>query len=597
MNLKKRNFIVALVFVMSIVTLSSCTTDISSIAQSAEDNSTSTSEVVSDQVSSLTSVEDSTSDNYIFVTSVEILSEDFSTSVGASKQLNSQVLPTDALYKSASWSSSDTSVATVDNSGKVTGTGVGSAVITCSSDEDSSISDSVEVTVTIGGGFAKTELNATVQDTNLDYSESLGDQKVLIIPIHLSSGPYSGSWTSSQLETVSETIFDTEDPESYVSYYKTASYGRLELTGEVSEVYNASYKTSDFDNERTAWTNMLDMFANATEWVDANDDTVDIEKDYDKNGDGYIDNIHFIVDGDDQDEWGSYIWPHMAQTGNYPGTTGGFPTVNTYSLSNLGHFEDAYTTIHEQGHIFGLMDYYDYTYADSYEKNYDLIGSADMQDCTMFDWNVYSKMNMGWVDPYYFDGSQESASITISPAATSGDCIVLASDWNGNAFDEYFTLELFTKTGNNEYTWDEYEDLYDINLGDGGIRMSHVDSRVKGYKGNSSTGTDVDNIADGEYDYYGLRNSNDYTSVLDSKLLQVIEADGKNEFGYLQQGYYNQKFLEEDDLFQTGDKFTMEDYSNFFVYGTKMNNGDEFPYEISFDMVSATSATITVTKK
>ena len=594
MNLKKRNFIVTLVSVMSIVTLSSCTSNVSSVAQTSEDTSN---DVTSNPVTSVTSSEDPISEDYIYVASVEISSEDFKTNVGATRQLNSAVLPEDAYYKSVSWSSSDTSVATVDSTGKVTGVGVGSAVITCVSDEDSSISDSVEVTVAIGAGFAKTVLNATVQDLNLDYSESLGEQKVLIVPIHLSKGPYSGSWTNTQLETVNDIIFDTSDPESYVSYYKTASNGRLELTGEVSEVYNASYKTSDFDDESTAWNNMLDMFENATEWVDQNDSTVDIEKDYDKNNDGYIDNIHFIVDGDDQEEWGSYIWPHMAQTGNYPGTSGGFPTVNTYSLSNLGHFEDAYTTIHEQGHIFGLMDYYDYTYASDYDKNYDLIGGADMQDCTMFDWNVYSKMNMGWVDPYYFDGSQESASITISPAATSGDCIVLASDWNGNAFDEYFTLELFTKTGNNEYTWDEYEDLYDSNLGEGGIRMSHVDSRVQGFNGSSNRGTDVDNIADGNFDYYDLRNSNDYTSVLDSKLIQVIEADGKNEFGYLQQGYYNQKFLEEDDLFQTGDKFTMEDYSNFFVYGTKMNNGDEFPYEISFDSVSSTSASITVTKK
>ncbi len=89
-----------------------------------------------------------------------------------------------------------------------------------------------------------------------------------------------------------------------------------------------------------------------------------------------------------------------------------------------------------------------------------------MQSNTCFDWNVYSKMNMGWVDPYYFDGTQDTATIEIGPAASTGDCIVVGTDWNGNAFDEYITLELFADEGNNSLFWNDYSSY----IGNGGIR-------------------------------------------------------------------------------------------------------------------------------
>jgi M6 family metalloprotease-like protein len=467
-------------------------------------------------------------------------------------------------------------------------------------------------------GFTKAELSKTIQGFNRYYSESLGNQNILIVPIHLAadsslgSSAYSGTWTDTVLDELSDMIFDTSDPESLVSYYSQASFNRLVFGGEVSELYNSTYTTSDLVND-DSMEKMFDMFDDAVEWIDENDSTVDIEQDYDQNGDGYIDNIHFMIDGDDSDDWSSNIWPHMYQTGNYPAATGEFPTVNTYSLSNLGHLDDAYTTIHEQGHIFGLQDYYNYsemTYTTRYYGVVDYVGSADMQDNGMFDWNAYSKMNMGWIDPYYFDGTEDSATITIEPSGTSGDAIVVGQNWNGTAFDEYITLELFTKDGNNQYAWDdEYQAESGQSLGDGGVRVSHVDSRVATWLGGSSL-TLVDDYATTDYNNYYLRYSNSFDSddyngytFDDNKyhLLEVIQAGGTNEFGkehnYYVDSDYEKTYLSEDDLFQTGDTFSMDDYgSEFFYNETTLNDGDSFPYEISFDSVTADSATITITK-
>ncbi|MFA6728779.1 MAG: hypothetical protein WCS17_11300, partial [Prevotella sp.] len=416
-----------------------------------------------------------------------------------------------------------------------------------------------------------------------------------------SASDYSGTWDTAQLQTVEDLIFDESDPESYVSYYSSVSQGRLTMSGEVSDVYDSNYTVSELMSGDTGYNKVLQMFTNAVEWLDANDPTVDISNDYDKDNNGYVDNIHFMVDGSDSNQWSSNLWPHMSQAGNSPASTGEIPTVNTYSLSNLGHLVDSYTTIHEQGHMFGLQDYYDYTQ----ESYFDLIGMADMQDIGMLDWNIYSKMNMGWVDPYYFDGTEDSSTITIEPSATSGDCIVLGQNWNGNAFDEYITIELFSEVGVNSLTWDDFEGYSD--LGNGGIRISHVDSRLIGYSYNESLGQwdyeNADSVFDSGYDAYGLRYSNSYDSsdyngcVIDNdnyKLLQVIEADGDNQFGVTHEDYY--PLLSSSDFFKTGDTFSMAEYSNFFHNSTTLNNGDEFPYEIEFNSVNSDSAEITVTK-
>ncbi|MCR5157867.1 MAG: leucine-rich repeat protein [Prevotella sp.] len=69
-------------------------------------------------------------------------------SVGQEKQLSATVLPESAANKTVRWSSDNTSVATVNNNGLVSGIGVGSATITVSSTDGSNISTACSVLVT-----------------------------------------------------------------------------------------------------------------------------------------------------------------------------------------------------------------------------------------------------------------------------------------------------------------------------------------------------------------------------------------------------------------------------------------------------------------
>ena len=67
--------------------------------------------------------------------------------VGESKAITATVKPDDATNKELTWKSSDTAVATVDATGKVTGKKTGSATITATAQDGSGVSGSCTVTV------------------------------------------------------------------------------------------------------------------------------------------------------------------------------------------------------------------------------------------------------------------------------------------------------------------------------------------------------------------------------------------------------------------------------------------------------------------
>ncbi len=79
------------------------------------------------------------------VTSVTVAPKTASVKVGESVSLTATVSPANATYSSVTWKSSDSSIATVDASGKVTGVKEGKVTITASADGKS---DTAEITVT-----------------------------------------------------------------------------------------------------------------------------------------------------------------------------------------------------------------------------------------------------------------------------------------------------------------------------------------------------------------------------------------------------------------------------------------------------------------
>lgn len=86
---------------------------------------------------------------YVPVTEIKLDKSKLDLSIGSTETLTANIMPEEATNKKVLWTSSNEDVATVDNDGKVTAIGEGSAVITASSDDVVTISDTCEVSVTI----------------------------------------------------------------------------------------------------------------------------------------------------------------------------------------------------------------------------------------------------------------------------------------------------------------------------------------------------------------------------------------------------------------------------------------------------------------
>lgn len=97
---------------------------------------------------------------------------------GASRQLTATITPEDASNKNVTWSSSNTSVATVNSSGVVTAKAVGEAVITCQASDGSGISRNCNVQVIASGAPDISFVSTTCSNSSLSGLKS-GDKLYL----------------------------------------------------------------------------------------------------------------------------------------------------------------------------------------------------------------------------------------------------------------------------------------------------------------------------------------------------------------------------------------------------------------------------------
>ena len=464
-----------------------------------------------------------------------------------------------------------------------------------SSSYSSSLSSSYSSSSSLADLINPTKVKVTNKDYNPSYSPCIGKQNILVIPISL-AGNTAYEWTDELIQDVNGFFFKTSD--TYVGdnlywYYNSASQGRLEIGGKVTSIYHSDYirdqlYTDNADNNTKA---ILDIMCKAIDYA-SNEVNLD---DYDSDDDGYIDSVHFIFDETDGGVWDTTLWPQM-EFANLERGTKEKPQLNAYSSTNLGHFNSSRTAIHEQGHIFGLEDYYNY---DSKTSDADFLGHGDMQGLGYFDWNSFSKMTTGWADPYYVDGSKGPVTINLHPSATTNECILVSNSWNESAFDEYILIELFSPLENNLADWYPWGFIYN-SLGNGGIRLYHVDARLWGFDEDLNDGEYISSPKDNTHSnlQLGCNNSLNDTYEFPSpevnknyQLLDLIQATNVNTFA----DPSTKSYLGKDDLFHTGDYFTLEKYGeNFFYNKTTLDNGQQFPFRIDFDSVTMNEATIRI---
>ena len=511
------------------------------------------------------------------------------------------VMPKNATDKSVNFSSTNESVATVDQKGIVTAIEVGSASIIVKANDGSNVSAPCSVTVIenkVDSAFKKATKTLTYNDLDTAYNvNSFGNQKVLVLPVYFSNDKEKA--TADNRTLIEKSFFGTDEDcgwRSYKSYYEHASYNQVHFIGHVADWYASPYTTSQVsesvDLSRQIVSDAVGNFKKTNPSFDWSG--------YDQNNDGYIDQVSVIYATDYEQRTGSDItglWGFRWQTTISDGMTGLEPYAFTWfslkfltNTKNYGGVPDGGLNtkiiIHEHGHMLGLSDYYDTTYAGSV----DYVGSYDMQSNNVLDWNAFSKYSVGWVNPYYLDENimktEKTATITIGSSSLDGDCILVKGhEWNGMPFDEYLLIELFNPyAGNN--AWDCTKAAN--GLGKGGIRIYHVDARCNGLPDYDSFNPNYS---------YRVKYDNDY-SESEYHLLHLLQKGGTNTFG--QKGQRDK--CGESDLFKTGDSFCLgthegfRDYgTGFFLHETTFNDGNSLPYGIHFDKVTSSSATITFT--
>lgn len=217
-------------------------------------------------------------------------------------------------------------------------------------------------------------------------------------------------------------------------------------------------------------------------------------KDFDSDGDGYIDLLWQVYAYPYTSNDTSFWWAYVTYTGNTANVNQ--PQIMTLGwastsfMSNYGGY-DSHTFIHETGHTLGASDYYDYN------SKWKPMGTIDFMDGNIGDHNAYTKFIYGWNSPYILKEEDleggKVAEITLRASTLSGDCLVLASpDYNGSAYDEYLMVELVGPYGICE---NDYVSGYESTTGftEPGLRILHVDARM--YNGDhDSYITDIDKL-------------------------------------------------------------------------------------------------------
>lgn len=377
------------------------------------------------------------------------------------------------------------------------------------------------------------DLSGTLSN-NKSVMPSLGDANLLVIPVHLPGGnEYKTDKVKSDIEKV---FFGDKDDsslgfKSVKQYYSEASYGKFNLSGTVTDWFDATTLVSDVKDitSGTEGTIVNKILRGAVDWVGSSQG-INL-KDFDNNEDGNIDGVYLVYDHLDwttenyiqhesnpqfdsstlnQAFWNFTYWDFYSESKNDKPSTSGFSWSSfdmmytsycernkndTPDLSDLSKIKlDSHTFIHEFGHLLGLEDYYS-----SSDSSYHPAGESTMMDQNIGDLDSYSKMLLGWVTPYVVYGTSE-ITITNVSKNSGNSVIVIPSNYaeisqsvedaikgnridkfryTFNPFSEYLMIDLYTPDGNNEQdTYGPYVFDRSAMANKVGVRIYHIDSRI-----------------------------------------------------------------------------------------------------------------------
>lgn len=279
---------------------------------------------------------------------------------------------------------------------------------------------------------------------------------------------FSNATYSQTSKSFYDSMFNTAAT-SLKSYYDETTYGKLGITSTFYPTTTSSTILTYQDINSSSYYNAADynydwqeqcnreqaMFKRALEYVK---DQISADLDLDKNNDGYVDMITFILPGRIVPGSNQVCWPHQwSFDSDYVTTINGLET-NLYNvqiegaLRGLKASDGTYTfqtasaiIAHETYHILGFPDMYYYNYA--WPTNDDSLGKWDLM-CAADGAHTPAYMKWqygGWID---IPEIKENGTYTLNSLQNGGTCAYKLR--SPNSANEYFIVEYRNKTGDFE---------------------------------------------------------------------------------------------------------------------------------------------------
>lgn len=431
------------------------------------------------------------------VTSVEIKDSKSSLSLNSTMQLSATVTVTGNASKQVTWSSNDTTVATVSTSGLVTPKKVGSVTITATSRFDSEKSDSVTIQV-VDHGFAPEYYDELDYDLSQEWSEVEGVIKgflgageySIIAPESVEGGIYSMIYEADPSEGTAgcvEVIIDGMQADSYAGILSKAGWTKVYESSvttyeavDPTLTYTVSIDTEFDDYYEPIAPTILRFFKCSDVW-EPSVKTQDTAWSKDHYGEYASDEYY----EETVDEWLSYV-PFVALGSNYEIE---YQDNSLYRL--FGYDIPDYVSI------------CDYTLDESFLEGYDavLTGSGLTYD-SEGEYYYVNVENHSYV--VYFEWGEGGNSIFVQQE------LAIFDSWPTDYVDEYCHTELESiytlpeVSGLEEYTFDivedydeDYNPIYYAEVYAGEITKTAADAyfaglQSSGFKVISSPATDED---------------------------------------------------------------------------------------------------------
>ena len=406
--------------------------------------------------------------------------------------------------------------------------------------------------------YPRTKLNFFYNDLYAGTIYPKGKTRLLIIPVEIDGGDPMNEAFFERLKKMLGGPLDSSFFLNTKEYYRNASYGQFDLEYDIMPVYRLNLTMDE-------WVNREQTFKYLTyereAIVYAIDHYVSDPSVYDSDKDGYLEGIVCITNEPFSVENASscviltqdYVdmYPDYAKVRFFVDTM-----VRCFDTSSEDYRNNVLA--HELAHYFGIDDYYDYRGISEFLTKFDL------QSGTFGDWNPFSKMAVGWIDPYVITPDVEKVTIKLRNSAEYPDAVLIpCGEWNGTPFDEYLLLDVFAGKGNNEAPFSFF------------YQHDYENDVCTAYGNTTVTRETMDDAPDLNPDY---------------RLLALIPASRDEvEPGYTFYSSY---------LFHTGDVFTPEKYSAFFPNYPLSNKYGDISYRFTVDSFDNESkeAIITIEK-